>query len=95
MMTTDQFGQLWVSYTVEEKRKFECSVTRCDKLAKRLKRSWHITVIEVINQEFIAVDNSVLIHVVMLPHKQFELTLRVKHDIEEIHRFLTKRHLNE
>jgi hypothetical protein len=91
-MSTEQFGHLWVVYSEQVKRKFECSVTRCDKLAKKLSQSWHITVIEVIGQEFIALDNHVLIHVAMLPHKQFELTLRAKH-AKDILRFLTEKQL--
>jgi hypothetical protein len=59
-----------------------------------LSQSWQIAVIEVIGQELIAIDNNVLIHLVMLPNKQFELTLRAKH-ANEIQRFLTTRHLNE
>lgn len=56
----------------------------CDKLAKKLSKLWHIKVIQVIGQEFIAEDNSadssrsVLIHVVMLPRHQIQLTIRAE-----------------
>ncbi|KAL0145103.1 armadillo-type protein [Mucor lusitanicus] len=95
-LSTQDFGRLWVQYPVEEKRKFECSVTRCDKLAKKLSKSWHIRIIQVIGQEFIAVDtnsSSVLVHVAMLPNQQIELTLRSDQDIQQIAQFLSKRHL--
>jgi hypothetical protein len=86
-----------VQYAVEEKRKFECSITRCDRLARKLSKSWKIRIIQVIGQEFIATDgdnlNGILIHVVMLPNQQFELTLRSDQSIQQIARFLSKRHL--
>ncbi|KAG2207837.1 hypothetical protein INT46_007003 [Mucor plumbeus] len=97
ILSTEEFGQLWVQYAVEEKRKFECSITRCDKLARKLSKSWKIRIIQVIGQEFIATNgdnlNRILIHVVMLPNQQFELTLRSDQSIQQIARFLSKRHL--
>ncbi|KAG1080722.1 hypothetical protein G6F42_023236 [Rhizopus arrhizus] len=80
---------------MEEKRKFECSVTRCDKLARKLSKSWQIRIIQVIGQEFIAVDDSssVLVHVAMLPNQQFEVTLRSDQNMQQIGQFLSKRHL--
>lgn len=96
-LSTEDFGRLWVQYSVEEKRKFECSVTRCDKLARKLSKSWQIRIIQVIGQEFIAVDDSsssrVLVHVAMLPNQQIELTLRSDQNMQQIAQFLSKRHL--
>ncbi|KAL7327978.1 hypothetical protein PS15p_206325 [Mucor circinelloides] len=94
-ISTEEFGRLWVQYPVEEKRKFECSVTRCDKLARKLSKSWQIRIIQVIGQEFIAVDDSssVLVHVAMLPNQQFEVTLRSDQNMQQIGQFLSKRHL--
>ncbi|CEP10222.1 hypothetical protein [Parasitella parasitica] len=92
-LSTNEFGRLWVQYSVEEKRKFECSVTRCDKLAKKLSKAWGIRIIQVIGQEFIAVADAVLIHIAMLPNHQFELTLRSEQDTKQITQFLSKRHL--
>ncbi|GAN02987.1 conserved hypothetical protein [Mucor ambiguus] len=86
-LSTEEFGRLWVQYSMEDKRKFECSVTRCDKLARKLSKSWQIRIIQVIGQEFIAVDDSssrVLVHVAMLPNQQIELTLRSDQDMQQI-----------
>lgn len=97
ILSTKEFGQLWVQYAVEEKRKFECSITRCDKLARKLSKAWQIRIIQIIGQEFIAVDgdnlNRILIHVAMLPNQQFELTLRSDQSMQQVARFLSKRHL--
>ncbi|KAL9537890.1 hypothetical protein MBANPS3_011374 [Mucor bainieri] len=95
-LSTEEFGRLWVQYPVEDKRKFECSVTRCEKLARKLGKSWQMRIIQVIGQEFIAVDDNnsrVLVHVAMLPNHQFELTLRSDQDMQQIAQFLSKRHL--
>ncbi|GAA5812472.1 hypothetical protein MFLAVUS_005928 [Mucor flavus] len=95
-MTTKEFGKLWVEYKIEEKRVFECSVHDCSKLAKRLSKSWQIDVIQVIGQEFIAIETSsaaLLIHVAMLPQNLFQLTLKTESNPDQIHSFLTTRQL--
>ncbi|GAA5802132.1 hypothetical protein HPULCUR_007593 [Helicostylum pulchrum] len=95
-MTTKEFGKLWVEYKIEEKRVFECSVQDCSKLAKRLSKSWQIEIIQVIGQEFIAIETSsavLLIHVAMLPQNLFQLTLKTKLNPDQIHTFLTTRQL--
>ncbi|KAI9482898.1 MAG: hypothetical protein EXX96DRAFT_556023 [Benjaminiella poitrasii] len=99
LMTTARFGDLWVHYSVEEKRRFECSATDCNKLAKRLSKTWNIDVIEVIGQEFIAVEDrtdptpSVLLHIALQPRSQFKMTMKAKHHVREIYHFLSKRQL--
>lgn len=95
-MTTKEFGKLWVEYKIEEKRVFECSVQDCSKLAKRLSKSWQIEIIQVIGQEFIAIETSsavLLIHVAMLPQNLFQLTLKTESNPDQIHSFLTTRQL--
>ncbi|KAG2228780.1 hypothetical protein INT48_000914 [Thamnidium elegans] len=95
-MTTNEFGKLWVEYKIEEKRVFECSVHDCLKLAKRLSKSWQIDIIQVIGQEFIAVETNsavLLIHVAMLPQNLFQLTLKTKLNPDQIDSFLTTRKL--
>lgn len=97
-MTTEEFGQLWVQYQYEEKKRFECSILDCSKLAKRLSKSWHIQIIQVIGQECIALAakeerNDVLLHITMLSSfNGFELTLKSK-ELQDIHQFLKSRQL--
>ncbi|KAI8647912.1 adaptin N terminal region-domain-containing protein [Parasitella parasitica] len=90
ILSTSEFGQLWVQYSVEKKLKFECSITRCDILAKKLSKTWQIRIIQVIGQEFIAVAGAVLIHIAMLPNHQFELTLRSAQHTQQVAQFLSK-----
>ena len=101
-MTTEQFGALWLQYSVEKKLRFECSIVNCEKLARKLIKSWRIVVIQVIGQEFIAIEATtnttqsnpdVLIHVALLEQQQLELTLRAKQSDDPISRFLKQRHL--
>ncbi|KAI8084416.1 uncharacterized protein B0P05DRAFT_38056 [Gilbertella persicaria] len=94
---TEEFGQLWLQYPMEHKLKFECSVVECEKLARRLRKSWRIEIIQLIGQEFIATtttttNSDVLIHVALLAHQQFELTLKAK-QFKDISDFLIKRQL--
>lgn len=92
-LDTKQFGELWTTYPVEEKRTFECSVHRIDKLAKRLSKSWSIRIIELIGQEFIAIETTkILIHIKLLPKNMFELTVKAQH-AQDIKGFLITRHL--
>jgi hypothetical protein len=96
-ITTEDFGKFWVQYKVEKRRRFECSVVDCEKLAKRLRKSWHIEIIQVIGKEFIALDSKdhkVLLHVTLLPNHQFELTIRAKCNPQDISVFLQSRQLS-
>ncbi|CAO3677113.1 unnamed protein product [Rhizopus stolonifer] len=94
-MTTEEFGELWVSFEIEEKKKIECSIIQCDKLANKLSQSWKIQIVQVIGQEFIAFDSpDLLIHVAIIPiDQQFELTIRTRDDVNGITKFLSKRNI--
>lgn len=97
-MTTKEFGKLWIEYKIEKRKRFECSVKDSLKLAKRLSKSWRIQIIEVIGQEFIAIETTtnsglLLIHVAMLPQNLFQLTLKTKSSHDDINTFLKTRQL--
>lgn len=94
-ITTEEFGKLWLEYTIERKQKFQCSVNDCEKLANKLSRTWRIHIIEVIGQEFIAMETTslLLIHVTILRNHQFQLTMKAKESMQEISLFLSSRQL--
>lgn len=94
-ITTEEFGKLWLDYPIERKQKFQCSVNDCEKLANKLSRTWRIHIIEVIGQEFIAMETTslLLIHVTILRNHQFQLTMKAKESMQEINLFLSSRQL--
>ncbi|KAI8972728.1 hypothetical protein BDB01DRAFT_809023 [Pilobolus umbonatus] len=93
------FGQLWRDYQLEKKLRFGCPVNECGLLSQKLKQHWKIEVVEVVDHEFIGYEPthhslpSVLIHVIMLPNNQFELTVRAKQSTRDIKEFLSRRRL--
>ncbi|KAI8991801.1 armadillo-type protein [Mycotypha africana] len=97
-LTTEQFGQLWLQYPCEEERVFECSLRQIRKLAKRLRKTWDLSIVQIVGEEFIAIENSskvdpnILVHIFLLSDNTFKLTLRAKHKYE-ITSFLTDRGL--
>ncbi|KAI8889885.1 hypothetical protein K501DRAFT_266668 [Backusella circina FSU 941] len=92
-LSTQAFGQRWVQYKAERDKLFECPVQDGEKLAETLAKSWQIRLVEVIGQEFIAYEGSILIHVVMQPQGRFKLTIRAQ-TMRQIDAFLLKRHLS-
>lgn len=94
-MTTEEFGKLWLEYEIEKKQRFQCSVNDCEKLANKLSRAWRIHIIEVIGQEFIAMETTslLLIHVTILRNHQFQLTMKAKDTMKDINFFLSQRQL--
>lgn len=90
LMTTKEFGELWVTFEIEEKRKMPCFINECETLAQELSTSWDIQIVQVIGREFIAFHTfDVLIHVALFQH-EFELTIRTRNNVNEITRFLSK-----
>ncbi|KAG1044164.1 hypothetical protein G6F43_011497 [Rhizopus delemar] len=82
LMTTKEFGELWVTFEIEEKRKMPCFINECETLAQELSTSWDIQIVQVIGREFIAFHTfDVLIHVALFQH-EFELTIRTRNNKE-------------